>query len=968
MNFEGILIQAHLRQECVGKYLKWSPWERLLPLLGNPNNVETDRLYYIMPSGSLLSEKFRGKSLMRQKFRQELKYFTDFQKTGLKVLLTRDIGLSSRVSEQLVNRPCIHFQRIEEFISGLVDSLWLADERVFLSSGSEIKLIRKLIRKIFKVGTYNLCSLVDQWKEWGNFLLHTLCETKTIGKLTKPSENNIFRRLNSLPYISKVMNGCKDMIVMQHVSHMVSSRQMPYMGSKTEEKSRLRFQQVLQSDFKPSSKIIFELGAAARRIGGICKSIRTNKIPDGSAHLSVTSSGEYSFPIAKGAQAAAVKEALVRILTVIPHEDKMENTPFGLAVHKAGIPLWKTVFRETVLDTERSFLESYFLIKEQPGRFTGLDEVTGKQIMYVAWREISPMPVVRAEVVPEMGNKARHITVAEYWLGILQSPLSHVLIDAMKFHPSVFSSFHRQDQAFEAVKGLCRLKRIPLGESEFVLSSDLKDATNAQQWSITKVMLRCFIEGYGLSFKSDYVELVLGLIGPRIVEFKGWDTIVSKTGIMMGEPIAKPSLTLLNLSIEELAFLTHTNAKERLYDAEPAPFRDWRYIHIGGDDHLVRGPLPYLESITQIHLDAGSNIDPGKHGYSRICVKYTERLINLLNLKYEKPFNPSDYSQSIIVDSVKVRLLERGKSTLQAKDNKNVAIGKSTQLGGCLEWLPIDNRFYTETKKESIRSLFVERMGSLLPRKAINPKAFAAIHLPTKVGGYGLGLKRELQKWVYLSPEPTKGLIYKAHLGLSVKEDLRYFRILNTNTSDRGVEDIQELRQRIIDQLSEYPGMINAISLLELKQKFPNEENNIKKTMALAMDSGYLSIEEFAKRATRGNLFQELLLGAKDLKVYNTRPYCSTYQKVTWNRAEAEGLLEYAKNFNLDQNQIEDAIWNMEPAWWFDINQITALDVGYWDGNPDTETWDFRDDTYINKYTQGLPSFDVGFKFLGLNR
>jgi hypothetical protein len=259
--------------------------------------------------------------------------------------------------------------------------------------------------------------------------------------------------------------------------------------------------------------------------------------------------------------------------------------------------------------------------------------------MYGAWKEYHPCPTLRAEVVPEMGNKARLGTMSPYWVNALQAPLSHVLIDMIKYHPSVFSSFHRQDQAFEAVKGLCKLKAKALGDSEYVLSSDLKDATNAQVWDLTIAMIRAFMEGAGLIKNASYMELVLSTIGPRIVEFKDGETIVSSTGIMMGEAIAKPSLTLLNLCIEELSFLEYTNSLDLLTSEEPSPYREWRFLHIGGDDHLARGPLKYLERITNNHLLAGSHITPGQHGYSRIVVKYTERLINLQNLVHGKPFS-----------------------------------------------------------------------------------------------------------------------------------------------------------------------------------------------------------------------------------------------------------------------------------------------------------------------------------------
>jgi len=377
------------------------------------------------------------------------------------------------------------------------------------------------------------------------------------------------------------------------------------------------------------------------------------------------------------------------------------------------------------------------------------------------------------------------------------------------------------------------------------------------------------------------------------------------------------------------------------------------------------GPIPYLNLITDYHLRSGSHISPGQHGYSRICVKYTERLLNLTNLKYKQPFNGEDYSHSIIIDSVKVRLLERGLSTMLKKDNKNVAIGKSQQIGGCLEWLPNDDRFWTYDKKASIRALFIERMGHLLPRQSVNPRAFAAVHLPSKIGGYGLGFKDELQKWLYLSPEPHQWLIAKAAMGLNVKEDLKIFRKLNSNTSVRGVERILEYQQEIIDRLSDYPTYINAISWWELKSQFPSENQNAKFTIAKAADAGILSIEEFAKRVTRGNLFQELLLGKKDLTVFNTNKYVDTYKKLVWPYCEKEGFSDWEIPL-LTTKEIAVAIDEMVPTWYFDTNQITTFDIGTIDPDTGEETYEFVDGTYTSMFTKGLPSLSIPTYRLGI--
>jgi hypothetical protein len=957
-----------------------------------------------MPSGSLLQEKFHGKSLRKQKLIGNSLSRSARYGEGLRQILTRDIGLGVDTVAVLINRSETDYRRIEEFISGLVDSIWLADELSFLEGSEDKSLLRYIVRKIFHVGSIDLCNLMDMWKEWTNWFFHTYAETKTIGDLQTP-KGNLFWKLNGLSVCRRILDREGDqMLRMQELSHLISTRQMPYMGLRTEKRSWEAFAKVLQDDYQPPERTIVQLGQAARRIGSICRKIRPTKIHPGCLHISVTSSGEYGFSTRKGAQAAAVADAIRRVLTETPEVDSIEKTPFGDAVRKRGIPLWKTLFRDEPLETSKEFMSRYSLIRGVEDRFIGLDQALGEQIMYVAWKETSPTPVLRAEIVPEMGNKARVVTLSEYWLNILQAPLAHLLIEAMKFHPSVFSSFHRQDQAFEAVKGLTRIKAKALRSMEVkevsyyqwprkpsyrsftvpeaVLSSDLKDATNAQNWKVTKMLLNSFISGYGLQARPEYVQLVLDLIGPRIVELPGFNTIMSKTGIMMGEAIAKPSLTILNLAIEELAFLRYTEAEDKLFDTSPAPYRDWRFVHIGGDDHLARGPTPYLDLITAIHRSAGSHISDGQHGWSTRCVKYTERLLNLGNLQYGEAFNQGDYSRSIIVDSVKVRLLERGQSTMMKKDNKNVAIGKSAQLGGCLEWLPNDDRYYTYDKKDSIRALFIERMGELLPRKAKNPRAFAAIHLPTTVGGYGLGLKRDTKKWLLASPEPTQWLVFKLLQGNFVKKDLRVFRKLNTNTSRRGVTDLLQYQEDMVDELNRQlamawscnamPGQamfaeqqLRAMDWWELKHKFPSD--NARRTIALAADNNILSVEEFVKRATRGNLFQELLIGGKDLSVFNTNKYVHTYQKVVWPYYESK-IEPWDPKPNFSRNtseQIATAISKALPMWFLDINQTTALEV-LTTTPTGAEEYHYQSGSFIKLHTQGLPSLNISPKRLGV--
>jgi hypothetical protein len=842
----------------------------------------------------------------------------------------------------------------------------------------EYKLIRVLVRKILSVGTHNLSILVDDWKEWGTYLFHTVSKTQTIGPLVVPKYNNIFKRLDGLICVSKLMTGERSQLLLQQLAHLISSRQMPYMGLQTEIKALTKFREVLETDFRPSPEVLSDLGKAARRIGGICCRIRKFPSPHHVAHVSVTSSGERDYPCSKGAQAAAVRDALVRILTRVPEQDLEEKTPFGIAYHVKGKPLWRTLFRDKDDPMYNSTLEYLEQIKrgfpvESGLHFAGLDRVTGRHVMYVAWKELEPLPIVlRAQVVPEMGNKARIVTLSPYWVNVLQAPLAHLLVDGLRMHPSAFSSFARQDQAWDACRQMIRLKDISLEDDHAVLSSDLSDATNTQHFELTKVMLREFLHGYlRIDKLSEYVELVLGTIGPRAVLLDEMTTVISTTGIMMGEAIAKPSLTLLNLAIEEAAFLTYNNRRDVLDGEHASPNKGWRFFHVGGDDHLAKGPLPYLNLITDYHLRAGSHIKPGQHGCSRICVRYCERLINLDNLQHRLLYVGGNihldrYRDSIIIDSIKVRLLERGQSTLILKDNKNVAIGKSAQLVKVLEWLPIDNIHYTYDKIVSIRNLFINRMGPLLPSKVLHPRAYAAIHLPTIVGGYGLGFVDELSRAWEQSPEPHKWLLSKILSGADVTDELRLFSRLNRNISQRGVELSALLREKVQDFIEKYPDVVELKSFAEIKQEFYHESLSNREILFQAKGKGYFSVREFVEWSVRGNLFQELLLGNRKLNIFNTVPYTRTYQKV-WDECEDLGLNHYGITKDVTKEHIAKAMESLGPQWFLNIN----LEIPVFIGNPEDDS--LEDDDLVNiplkeAFTRGLPDLQVGKAFIGCDR
>lgn len=777
------------------------------------------------------------------------------------------------------------------------------------------------------------------------------------------SPRNFFRKLDGIPKISELYlaeSFTKQQLCL--ISHITSSRQMPFMGIRTERKAQKDFIEVITSNFHPSPEHISRMTSVANRIGRMCTHI-SPRPADWSAHISVTSSGELMSSIKEGGQSYAVYTAACRYLAEVPEEDALLDSPFGPVVKRKGIPLWKTLFRTEIEQQEvldQTWLSVRPLIKDQDHRFWGLDNAFGRQLMYCAYLDsIEPVStgdiIIRATCVPEMGNKARFVTISEYWLNTLMAPLAHLLVELLKCHPTVWGSFHRMDQTWACCQGLTKVDFTQ--QFTNVLSSDLKDATNAQDMTLSRAMLRGFLVGAGYNPHSPYIKYVLDLIRPRLVYFQDGTVVRSSRGIFMGEAIAKPALTLLNVCVEELSFLTYTGQiTSCLFTEAPSIPRPWRFCYIAGDDHLAVGPQGYLRTITRIHRASGSLISPEKHCISKIFVKFTEKIIDLQSLGEPNTLT----AEQIIIDSVKVRLLSQGQSTLIKKDNKNVAIGKALQLGKTLSWLPA--YLYPPGKISSIRALFLIRMGPFMPSFYKNRKAWHQIHLPRILGGLDLVLKDEYTHFVKNSSYPVQLFVASLLEGKRNKDVLTALSRLNCNVASRGVTSILKYRDEIIDQLTAYPSTVDAIDYRALREMFPDDSN--LKIIEKAEANGYYSIERYAELVTRGNLFQELLMGTGKRKIFQTTPYVRQFARI-WpylvKSLEGQSIPNWDE---VPSSAIKRCLNGLNWSWFINVDQLTSFDLGLLDENGEDLTFDFVEAPLLEGFRQGFPNLYLGGEFL----
>jgi hypothetical protein len=348
----------------------------------------------------------------------------------------------------------------------------------------------------------------------------------------------------------------------------------------------------------------------------------------------------------------------------------------------------------------------------------------------------------------------------------------------------------------------------------------------------------------------------------------------------MGEAIAKPVLTILNLSVEHKAYCDYLKIPDNVLEPMGDPYRDWHGFHIAGDDLLAHGPRKYLELITEYHERSGCIISKSKHAISKIMVRYTEHILYIPNLLNGIPYKEinDNLEQSCWTDSVKVRLFEKGQSTQLKKDDKNVALGKGQQLARTLQW---------QSPHDWVQmciQLFVNRMGNLLPNQGKFPRLWNQIKLPEYLGGLDLGNQEDIYVLLNSSPKPTQHAIARALSGAPVTEVRRLLGKLNTNPTMRGSEAYKLKAELILDRLREgtYPlgGAHKLFTWKDLCEQFPDCED-AREIVAAARNDGILGYQEFAMKMARGVLFSDLLKAKEGRSNnFNTKPYQDRYRDI----------------------------------------------------------------------------------------
>jgi len=833
-------------------------------------------------------------------------------------------GLSTKVINIFLGRSISYIERMELSIHSVFDSLLLYYPEWFEARDFESqKFWKHIVRKLICISIDNIDLVCKYYKEFGNLVWVRATDTQ-VNKPPEFSRSNPFKKLYWKYHNYFVLHDKDDAA---RLAHLISTRHFPSGSDRTGEKSLEKFQNLVSQIPDISISALLEAKNAAYKVGKKIINLRDFRVPDVTeiGHISVNTAGDYDITCAEGGRMTKVVSEVREVLEYVPNKTQLMEIPLGFSVlDQEGIPRWQSWCRHEPPIFIGPFAEPF---SRSFGRYTywnddrryGLDEALGPQIYAIALLKAQefgfiddrnkPIPC-RVISVSEPGAKSRIVTTSVWWNIILQQPLGHLLRAYLEQHPSAKDGLIRSDQAWNFCNRVDSIE-LPENIDDFgVLSSDLETATDAIDKRLARFLLEGLCDSLGiLNIKSKLaIDLVCSNRLVKAVRKSGTSEFLMVRGVLMGEPITKAILTLLNLAAEEEAIRYHLNKP-----LGPITVK-WRCFSVGGDDHIALGPIPYLNRITFNHLRWGSILSESKHGWVRLkvgVVRYCERILYFKEDEFYRVHqrlrvgtrdHNNNYDQSIYVDSMKVRLLSPASKSIDLVDDRNILIGKAKQFGKSLKWLV--NGLGMDFA-HIVRSRFLFKFYRFLPKvssKGSN-RVFYSLFLPIQLGGLDLYLPGELDKYVRLSIRPLQEMALKVlhevrgeGPGLSPAER-NSLRGIFSNSVKRGFS----FEHEFLNYVEEY-GFEGLEDIVALPSLAPEALLGVRDKLRLSTKIPYkLLLRELNKRnyctfdqvldlAVRGSLFSSMFAKAGKIDRFNTVPWRKRYQQFWEKHPPSEDL------------------------------------------------------------------------------
>jgi hypothetical protein len=847
----------------------------------------------------------------------------------------------------LATRSKTEISKIEQTIHGIVDCLLLYRRSIFYGA-DDYKVLKRMIRKIFHVGTFNVAEVISFWKEFTSETFLRLTESVTEEK-PKRSHRNFFFGLEEILGLPEAPLSKDDL---RDLGHLCNSRQLPCGGPREEQKALKALELINTSQFETGRETLANLKEGARIIGKRCR--KAGPGPIQRAHLSMATSGSLYYSVKDGGRAQEMINAITPVLSYVPSEDREIEYPLGVLNDIKGLQRWRSWCRETpfLAEPEKKFGDSSI---ETIGGVTdliklGFDEAIGDQLLACAlleeqqeWSEEIPLRVL---TVREPGNKARIVTTGPWWVYAIQQPLAHITRGYLASYPPAEAGMSKTENAWQFLRTI-QQRRSSYKDDFACLSSDLKSATDSIPQDVAIALLRGFLAGLG--FFSPIGEICIEMMAkPRLCMSEKTDSIWSSLrGVFMGEPLAKTLLTLAVCSAEEVAIRKYLG-----YDFLKPVQVPWRSFATAGDDHIAVGPVPYLKEITKQLLAGGMIISPDKHAYSKVAVRYCERILDVRQYRNtewtmeELNSVSSSYLASPLIDSVKLRLISPCSKSNEGFNDRNTAVGKGKSLGSYLDWISTtgaDPKWITMVKER-----FFQRMGSLMPNRSSG--VYWHLLLPQALGGLGLATLQDYPDMVAKLPPPSKTALKEYVRGVIDPEDMKRFRGFTSNVSYRGYalnEDtpLYRAKELIVPMALSFA---ESLTLDEACEKLGLEKDlTLKQKLTRLRSRNFLRGHDVEDIIMRPYLFSEILKGEGKPSAFNTESFVRRYQKL-WD-------LTYRGDTSIDTDDILKA---------FEKDKI--LPGLYHFPNEDIFVrGEVKTGTVLEELMTGLPTLSISWKKVG---
>nr|CAK8177722.1 RNA-dependent RNA polymerase [Narnavirus sp.] len=709
------------------------------------------------------------------------------------------------------------------------------------------------------------------------------------------------------------------------LAHFLTSRNLPA-GSKMERKETLaKHAEVLCGEAGPDQpgrrELLYHL---ARHAGEALSDKRTAL---SAAHVSITNSASFDSPLNIGGRARDVSRKFREWVSEVPTEDFDGTTWFGKRYWlKAGVPRWRTMCREEVAKQDGRPGDSALIdeVDFTPGKYRYedplycLDKFTGYQLLQwsieeaIAQKALVGTPyrsgrgiglgrpaAIRASAIGEPGGKSRVVTVGEDWLTILLQPLSHGLISILREDPSARAGLSRGWQGFEYTKSWSSKdgQNVPPPDERFILTSDLKTATDYCPHGYAKALLRGFIDGLGVrSAMTDlWVEV---LVSPRIYvgPVEEWSDTITQRGVLMGDPGAKLVLSLFNKTAEMEAMLRYSLGMpkrascqfliKKLQEAG-VPNTRFRLFAFAGDDHIAIGPPEYLKEITRSHIRNGMKVSESSNYISPIAGFYCEELIFIRQESVWKawglkvPLVSQPYEDNPHVDALKVRLLSLCQKEHEGKNETNPAIGMSSTLRGMLAWFA--------EGWEPVRTIatyrFHQKMRHLLPQN------LAIRGLPRNLGGveaplFGYTEEQIRDAWNSISIVQRRAIcLARRPIQRELQPIRRILAKASLATSARGI-DLDSIEEEVRSVLSSELCQAREVDSFRIEcGKSELEWGNLRlweKMKCVSALKKFLPVSEALQVVMRPYIFRDLLFPEESI-AHGIDPYRKrAYRQLAW--------------------------------------------------------------------------------------